>query len=75
MHCWKNSGSGIMARQAVTPNTNLSMAEVAVTNNPRFGINGPMPAISNAIFHATGLRLNESPFTPEKVYMGLKEMG
>ena len=39
------------------------------------GINGPMPAIGNAIFNATGLRLNESPFTPEKVYVGLKGMG
>jgi putative selenate reductase molybdopterin-binding subunit len=31
------------------------------------GINGPIPAISNAIFDAIGIRLRRSPFTPERV--------
>jgi CO/xanthine dehydrogenase Mo-binding subunit len=30
-------------------------------------INGPLPAISNAIYHAIGVRLTSAPFTPEKV--------
>ncbi len=34
-------------------------------------INGPMPAISNAIFDAVGLRLRTPPYTPEKVFMAL----
>jgi CO/xanthine dehydrogenase Mo-binding subunit len=34
-------------------------------------INGPMPAISNAIFHATGLRLVTPPFSSEKVFNSL----
>jgi len=36
-------------------------------------INGPMPAIGNAIFDAVGVRLRHAPFTPEKVLMGILE--
>ena len=35
-------------------------------------INGPAPAIGNAIYNATGARLNEFPFTPEKVLRAIK---
>jgi CO/xanthine dehydrogenase Mo-binding subunit len=35
--------------------------------------NGPAPAIGNAIFHATGIRLRQIPFTPERVLQALKE--
>jgi len=31
------------------------------------GINGPLPAISNAIYNAVGVRLRKAPFTPEAV--------
>lgn len=30
-------------------------------------INGAMPAISNAIYNATGVRLTDAPFTPDRV--------
>jgi CO/xanthine dehydrogenase Mo-binding subunit len=36
------------------------------------GINGPMPAIANAIYDAVGVRLFEAPFTPEKVYRAMR---
>ncbi len=36
-------------------------------------INGPIPAIANAVFDATGVRLFETPFTPERVWNRLKE--
>lgn len=36
------------------------------------GINGPLPAISNAIYNATGVRLTRAPFTPERVLLALK---
>ncbi len=36
-------------------------------------INGPLPTISNAIFHATGARLLQSPFTPERLWRALAE--
>ncbi len=36
-------------------------------------INGPLPAISNAIYNAVGTRLYNTPFTPERVLRALKE--
>jgi putative selenate reductase molybdopterin-binding subunit len=36
------------------------------------GINGPLPAISNAIFDALGVRLRKAPFTAEAVYEALQ---
>lgn len=35
-------------------------------------INGPLPTISNAISQAVGVRLCETPFTPERVLKALK---
>ncbi len=35
-------------------------------------INGPIPAISNAIYNAIGVRLRVSPFTPERVLKAIK---
>ncbi len=37
-------------------------------------INGPLPAISNAIFDAIGIRLCHSPFTGEKILRELKRI-
>ncbi|MDY0001006.1 MAG: molybdopterin-dependent oxidoreductase [Polyangia bacterium] len=34
-------------------------------------INGPLPALANAIFHATGVRLRRGPFSPEAVLSAL----
>ncbi len=36
-------------------------------------INGPIPAISNAIYNAVGIRLRTSPFTPERVLKELRK--
>lgn len=36
-------------------------------------INGPIPAIANAIYDACGVRLTQCPFTPERVLKGIKE--
>ncbi len=36
-------------------------------------INGPIPAIANAIYNATGVRLYRSPFTAETVWRALAE--
>lgn len=35
-------------------------------------INGPAPAIANAVFHATGVRLREIPLTPDRVLAALQ---
>ena len=37
------------------------------------GINGPIPAIANAIYDAVGVRIHHAPFTPEKVLKAIKE--
>jgi putative selenate reductase molybdopterin-binding subunit len=36
-------------------------------------INGPLPAISNAVFDAVGVRLLRSPFTGERLWHALRE--
>ena len=37
------------------------------------GINGPIPTIANAIYDAVGIRLTETPFTPERVLKVMRE--
>ena len=37
------------------------------------GINGPLPAIANAIYDACGVRMKKAPFTPERVLAALME--
>ncbi len=39
------------------------------------GINGPLPAIANAIYDAVGARLVRAPFTPERVLAALRAAG
>jgi CO/xanthine dehydrogenase Mo-binding subunit len=34
--------------------------------------NSPIPAIVNAIYHATGVRFDDLPVTPEKILRGLE---
>ena len=37
------------------------------------GINGPIPTIANAIYDAVGVRLTQTPFTPERVLAAMRE--
>ncbi len=39
------------------------------------GINGPIPAIANAVYDAIGIRLTKTPFTPERVLKAIKSQG
>jgi len=38
------------------------------------GINGPIPTIANAIYDAVGVRLRQTPFTPERVLEALQRV-
>lgn len=38
-------------------------------------INGPMPAICNAIYNAVGVRIRRAPFTPDRVMAELEKHG
>jgi hypothetical protein len=33
-----------------------------------------MPAIANAVYRATGVRIRDLPITPEKILAGLREL-
>ncbi len=37
------------------------------------GINGPIPTIANAVYDAVGVRLRETPFTPERVLRAIRD--
>ena len=39
------------------------------------GINGPAPAIANAIYDAVGIRVYDLPITPQKVWELMREEG
>lgn len=36
-------------------------------------INTPSPAIANAVYNATGVRIRELPVTAEKIFKGLNQ--
>jgi putative selenate reductase molybdopterin-binding subunit len=42
----------------------------AVAEIPKDGV---APAVANAIYHATGVRIRRIPFTPERVWTALQE--
>jgi putative selenate reductase molybdopterin-binding subunit len=37
-------------------------------------IDGPAPAIANAVYNATGVRIRDLPITPEKILKELKKI-
>jgi CO/xanthine dehydrogenase Mo-binding subunit len=61
------------------PPIEITIQEISNPGHP-YGVRGvaeppvtpPAPAIANAIYDATGVRMSELPMTPEKI---LKEMG
>jgi CO/xanthine dehydrogenase Mo-binding subunit len=56
----------------------VSLLEEPVTNEihgiGETGLPPIMPAIGNAVFHATGVRITSAPLSPEKVLRGLREL-
>ena len=50
---------------------NPNLARVQAEGGIGQGIDTPCPAIANAVYNATGVRVRELPITPEKVAMGI----
>ena len=61
--------------EAILIPTNEPTGPFGAKSIAEIGINGPLPAISNAIYHAVRIRLTRAPFTPERVLAALRKKG
>jgi putative selenate reductase molybdopterin-binding subunit len=59
--------------EAILVPTNEPTGPFGAKSIAEIGINGPLPAISNAVYHAVGVRLNRAPLTPERVLAALRK--
>ena len=77
-HSPKDFSEYLMPGPLEMPEIESVVLEMPSSNGP-YGVKGigemtansPIPAIVNAIYHATGVRIDELPVTPEKVLRGL----
>jgi CO/xanthine dehydrogenase Mo-binding subunit len=77
-HSPKDFSEYLMPGSLELPDIESVVLEYPSSNGP-YGVKGvgemtansPIPAIVNAIYHATGVRIDELPITPEKVLRGL----
>jgi xanthine dehydrogenase YagR molybdenum-binding subunit len=51
----------------------LTMNPVGARGVGEIGITGVAPAIANAIYHATGIRVRDLPITPDKLFGGVRQ--
>jgi CO/xanthine dehydrogenase Mo-binding subunit len=78
-HSPKDFSEYLMPGTLEMPQIDAVILEVPSANGP-YGVKGvgemtansPIPAIVNAIYHATGVRIDELPVTPENVLRGLE---
>jgi CO/xanthine dehydrogenase Mo-binding subunit len=79
-HSPKDLGEYLLPGPAEVPEIDSVVLEYPSTTGP-YGVKGlgemtansPIPAIVNAIYHATGVRITELPATPEKILRALEE--
>ncbi len=77
-HSPKDFSEYLMPGTLELPEIESVVLEIPSSNGP-YGVKGvgemtansPIPAIVNAIYHATGVRIDELPVTPEKILRGL----
>lgn len=77
-HSPKDFSEYLMPGTMEMPEIECVVLEIPSSNGP-YGVKGvgemtansPIPAIVNAIYHATGVRIDELPITPEKILRGL----
>jgi xanthine dehydrogenase YagR molybdenum-binding subunit len=74
-----------LADYAVPVNADIPEIDVSFVGDPDFiispvgargigeiGITGVAPAIANAVYHATGVRVRDLPITPDKLLHALR---
>jgi CO/xanthine dehydrogenase Mo-binding subunit len=79
-HMPKDFSEYVMPGPADLPEVDCVILEYPSANGP-YGVKGigemtansPIPAIANAIYHATGVRVDDLPITPEKILRGLED--
>ena len=77
-HSPKDFSEYLMPGPLEMPEIECVVLEIPSANGP-YGVKGigemtansPIPAIANAIYHATGVRVDDLPITPEKILRGL----
>ncbi len=77
-HTARDFSEYLMPGPLEMPEIESVVLEMPSSNGP-YGVKGvgemtansPIPAIVNAIYHATGVRIDELPVTPEKILRGL----
>jgi len=80
-HSPKDFSEYLMPGPNELPEIESVVLEIPSSNGP-YGVKGvgemtansPIPAIVNAIYHATGVRIDSLPVTPEKILRGLDEL-
>ncbi len=78
-HAARDFSTYLMPGAMEVPEIESVVLEMPSSNGP-YGVKGigemtansPIPAIVNAIYHATGVRIDELPVTPEKILRGLE---
>jgi len=78
-HSPKDFSEYVMPGTLEMPEIESVVLEMPSSNGP-FGVKGigemtanaPIPAIANAVYHATGVRIDELPITPEKILRGIE---
>jgi CO/xanthine dehydrogenase Mo-binding subunit len=78
-HSPRDFGEYLMPGTLEMPLVESVVLEMPSANGP-YGVKGlgemtansPIPAIVNAIYHATGVRIDDLPVTPEKILRGLE---
>ncbi len=81
-HAARDFSTYLMPGPMEVPDIESVVLEMPSSNGP-YGVKGigemtansPIPAIVNAIYHATGVRIDELPVTPEKILRGLEARG
>ena len=81
-HSPRDFSTYLMPGPMEVPEIESVVLEMPSSNGP-YGVKGigemtansPIPAIVNAIYHATGVRIDELPVTPEKILRGLDATG